>query len=297
LRIGFEGAGVVVAIGSGVKSLKVGDEVYGCYFTHPAFNGPDPAWASDYALGEESLLLIKPRNITFEEAASFPGLAITAYQSFKRGIELGKFGDSLAGKTVYVPGALSGTGSYGVQIAKNVFGAEKIISTVSTPKMPLVKDYIPGVVDQLIDYKTQKLEDHIPKGSVDFVYNTQWETMRPAIPFINPKTGVLISVSSIPPSRITKVLVNSPWWMNWMLDLFQLWYSFLLRSTKIQYEMISGNPNIREDWERVGELIALGKIKPVMTVVSLDDIEAVRAGCEMVNSGKGGIGKLVIKII
>jgi hypothetical protein len=59
---------------------------------------------------------------------------------------------------------------------------------------------------------------------------------------------------------------------------------------------VSGNFDVREDAERVGELIATGKVKSVRRVVDLEDIQAVRKGCEQIYTGKGGLGKLVIKI-
>lgn len=287
----------MAAVGSAVTKIKPGDAVYGVHDIRPAVLYEGPGWCSEYVVAAESTLLPKPAAISFEDAAALPGLTVTAYQSFKSALKLMEGPDSLAGKTVYIPGALSGTGSIGVQMAKNVYGAEKVISTVSTPKVPLVESYLPGLVDQVIDYKTEKLLDKVPAGSVDVVYNTQWHTMRPAIPLLEPTGGVLVSITSVPPSREIKRLLDTPWWINWVIDLFQLWYRFLLRGTNIKFEMISGNTAIVEDLEQVGEFIATGKIKAVMRVVDLSDIEAVRRECEMVNSGKGGIGKLVVKIV
>jgi hypothetical protein len=37
-------------------------------------------------------------------------------------------------------------------------------------------------------------------------------------------------------------------------------------------------------------------VKAIKTVVDLEDIEAVRKACEQVYTGKGGLGRLVIKI-
>ncbi|KAH0437758.1 hypothetical protein CcaCcLH18_03654 [Colletotrichum camelliae] len=298
VKLGCEGAGIIVAIGSEVKSFKIGDAVYGHGVVRPAFSNPDPGFCSEYAITQERLLLPKPPQISFEEAAALPGYTVTAYQTIKRGLELAGW-ESLEGKTVYVPAALSGGGFSGIQVARNVFGAAKIISTVSTPKLKLVEEYLPGMVDQLIDYKTTNLTDVVPKGSVDFMFNTQWDSMSPAIPLLNTKTGVIMSIASIPPSPLVREIMGPgmlPLWLAWMLDLVQWWYAFKFRGTNIQHEFVSGNPEIREDLERAGEMIATGKVKAVFRTVDLSDIESIREECVKVDTGKGGLGRLLIKV-
>lgn len=287
-------------MGSQVKAFRVGDAVYGLHFERPAIPVIAVGYASEYAVTKEHLLLPKPPNITFEEAASLTGSSVTAYQSVRKALELmGDSEASLEGKTAFVPGALSATGSIGVQILKNVYGVKRLISTVSTPKIPLVENYLPGVVDEVIDYRTQDVVKEVGKGTVDFVYNTQWQ-FTSTFPLLKPKTGVAVSIASIPSANTLREVMgpsNIPFWMGWMIGLVQLWYAFKLRGTNIRTTFVSGNAENREDLEIIGEMIATGKIKAVMRVVSLDDIEAVRKGCQEVRSGKGGIGKLVIKIV
>lgn len=272
--------------------------MYGLCFTRPAFSIPDPGFCSEYAVGPERLFLPKLPHMSFEEAASLLGYTVTAYQTIRRGLAMAGE-ESLEGKTVFIPGALSGGGFSAIQVAKNVFGASKIISTVSTPKMSLVEQYLPGMVDQLIDYTTTDVGSVVPKGSVDFMFNTQWNTLGPGIPLLNPETGTIMSIASIPPPALTKELLGAamvPFWVVWVLNLAQLWYSFLLRGTNIKHEFVSGNPEIREDLEKAGELIATGKVKGVFRVVDLADLKSVKEECEKVNSGKGGIGRCIIRV-
>ncbi|KND90933.1 Quinone oxidoreductase-like protein, chloroplastic [Tolypocladium ophioglossoides CBS 100239] len=300
LKIGAEGAGVVAAVGSEVTSLKVGDEVYGLYMDKPAFRSSEPpGFVSEYALVEERFLLRKPPTISFEEAAAVAGSVTTALQTIRRGLQLGGL-ESLEGKTVFVPAGLGATGSVAIQVAKNVFGAGKIVSTVSTAKVPLVEQSLPGMVDQVIDYKTQNIHDLVPRGSIDFMYNTQWSTMDQGIPLLNPTTGVLMSIASVPSKAVVREIVGAdrfPWWLGVVLDLCQLWYRWKLRGTSIKYEFLSGGVQIREDLEMAGEMVALGKVRPVVRSEDLGDIEAVRAGCEETRTGKGGTGKFVIKLV
>ncbi|UKZ75343.1 hypothetical protein TrVFT333_003024 [Trichoderma virens FT-333] len=291
-QLGQEGAGVVVAVGPEVKDLKVGDEVFGAYIDKPMFRLPPPGFISEYAVAEERFLLRKPAHLSPEEAAAMTAIVVTSYQTWRRGLQL-MGADSLEGKTVYIPAGLSSTGAMAAQVARNVFGASRIITTVSTPKLALVEQYLPGIYDQVIDYKTQRPRDQVPRGSVDIMYNTQWDSMDEGIPMLNPKTGVLISITSAPSKATARKIIGADrfsWWIGVILDLAQLVYRWKLWGTSIKYEMVSGSIEIREDLEKAGEIVALGKVKPVLRAVELGDIEAVKRGCEEVVTGKGGLG-------
>jgi len=100
-------AGKVEAVGKDVKSLKPGDEVFG-----------DAHWGlAEYTCAREDLLVPKPTNVSFEEAASVPVAAITAIQGLR---DKGKI---QPGQKVLIDGASGGVGSFAVQIAKS-FGVE-----------------------------------------------------------------------------------------------------------------------------------------------------------------------------
>lgn len=294
----------MVAVGSGVKSLKVGDEVMGGRFTRPVFPHVYDGWIAEYAVAPESLLARKPRNVSFEDAACLTGSIVTAYQCFRQGVvdlmklPAGSGSSPLEGKTVFVPGALSATGSIGVQMAKNVYGASKVIATVSTPKLPVVERHLgPGIVDQLVDYKTQDVAKEVGKGTVDLVYNTQWG-LGSTFPLLKPKTGVVVTIASIPPpDGMRDAIGKIPLVLAAILTIAQWWYDWKTRGTNIQRLFVSGNPARREDFEECVELVARGKIKAVKTVVSFNDLAAMRSEFSKVYSGKGGLGALVVKIV
>ncbi|OTA68629.1 GroES-like protein [Hypoxylon sp. EC38] len=300
-KIGLEAAGIVVAVGSGVTKFKPGDAVYAFAHSHtrPMDLLADGGFVSEYAISKEFVTLHKPANCTFGDMCSTANV-VTALQTIEMGLQLLRQNgvtDGLQGKTVFVPGALSATGSVGIQILKNVYGVGKLISTVSTAKVPLVEQYLPGLVDQIVDYtKCKNLTDAIPAGSVDFVYNTQWGVTN-TFPLVKPDTGVVASIASIPsPDLLRVMLLPLPFFVYWFSGLVQWWYWFKARGTNIKHELHSGNLAVREDLERAGELFATGKVRPVNRVVDLEDIEAVRREAQKVATGKGGIGKLVIKI-
>ncbi|KAK7431220.1 hypothetical protein QQZ08_002260 [Neonectria magnoliae] len=297
IKIGIEGAGIVAAVGSGVKNLKIGDEVYGFTMDKPMPRMMQAGFVSEYVTVEERFLVHKPAHVSFEEAASFPGLVITALQTIRRGLQL-RGQESLEGQTVFIPGALSGSGSLAVQLARNVFGASKIISTVSTPKMPLVEQYLPGMIDQLVDYQKEDVSAVVGKGTVDFAVNTQWATFNECLAVLKPASGTLVSISTVPTKETLRALLGDRMrtWLGWLAGMAQLWYRWKLRGTAIKYELVSGSPNIREDMEAAGEIVARGKIKAVMTVVELEDVDELRRACGLVAKGKSWVGRLVVRV-
>lgn len=294
----------MVAVGSRVTALRPGDAVYGLYFKHGSFLPPTPGFASDYTVVPADVLLVKPSHLSFEEAAALSGSALVLYQCMKRYFALtGQGADSttLEGKTVFVSGALSAFGSVAVQVAKNVYGARRVVSTVSTAKMGLVEEYLPGIVDEVVDYQTQDVVGVIGRGTVDLVLNMQFGVVD-RFPLARPDTGAVVSIASVPSAHTLRAMMSESrvrfrWLFILVATLAQLWYRWNLRGTNIKYDFVSGNPGNREDLEGAGEWVAAAKIKALMTVVSLDDIEAVRRECGKVAAGKAGLGKLVIKIV
>ncbi|KAL1892909.1 hypothetical protein Sste5346_006802 [Sporothrix stenoceras] len=299
-KIGSGSAGTVVAVGSGATAFKTGDEVYGTHFAPPLYPMErDVGACAEYAVAAEGQLLRKPAHVSFEDASSILGSAVTARQSIRRALELmGRPDGTLEGKTVFMPGGLSATGSIGAQMIKNVFGAKKLVTTVSTPKIPLVEQHLPGVFDEVIDYKTQDVVEQIGRGKADFVYNTQWD-LTGVLPIANPDHGVVVSIASLPPARVLRRVIGPqfvPFWVGWLLALVQLYYDWKAGS-KIKRDFVSGDLLNKEDLKFVGDLVASGKIKALVSVVDFSDLEAVRRGCMQVSTGKGGLGKLVLKIV
>ncbi|KAK8061424.1 GroES-like protein [Apiospora phragmitis] len=111
---------------------------------------------------------------------------------------------------------------------------------------------------------------------------------------------VIVAIAALFPAELFRAVLGDdnvlPFWFLWIAALAQLYYRWRLRGTSIQRGVISGNAGAREDVEPVGEILATGKIQPVMTVVEMEDIEAVREAADKVLKIKGGVGGLVIKI-
>ena len=106
---GTDVAGVVVAVGSGVKRLQVGDKVYGDLGIHGGSY-------AEYVRGNVSLFTLKPKNLTMEEAAAVPLACDTSYQALfeKASPPIG------SGSKILICGGSTATGLYAIQLAKAV---------------------------------------------------------------------------------------------------------------------------------------------------------------------------------
>jgi NADPH:quinone reductase-like Zn-dependent oxidoreductase len=131
-RLGVDFAGTVEAVGKNVTKFKPGDEVFG---------GRDGAFAQYVCVREPRAVVLKPANITFEQAASVPIAAITALQGVR---DKGKV---QPGQKVLINGASGGVGTFAVQIAKS-YGAE-VTGVCSTRNLDMVRSL---GADHVIDY-------------------------------------------------------------------------------------------------------------------------------------------------
>ncbi len=134
-RLGVDYAGTVEAVGknpAAAGQFKPGDEVFG------AKNG---ALAEYVCVLADRAVVLKPPNITFEQAASVPVAAITALQGLR---DKGKI---QSGQKVLINGASGGVGTFAVQIAKS-FGTE-VTGVCSTRNVDLVRSI---GADHVIDY-------------------------------------------------------------------------------------------------------------------------------------------------
>jgi NADPH:quinone reductase-like Zn-dependent oxidoreductase len=128
---GTDVAGQVEAVGKDVNQFKPGDEVF----------GSAPGSFAEFACAREDRLVLKPSNLTFEEAAAVPVAATTALQGLRDKVKI------QAEQKVLINGASGGVGTFLVQIAKS-FGAE-VTAVCSTGKLEMVRSI---GADHVIDY-------------------------------------------------------------------------------------------------------------------------------------------------
>jgi NADPH:quinone reductase-like Zn-dependent oxidoreductase len=136
--LGSDIAGCVEAVGKNVNKFRPGDAVFGDIF------GLGRGSFAEYVSVPESALVLKPSNVTFEEAAAVPLAAVTALQGLRNK------GHIQPGQRVLINGASGGVGSFAVQIAK-AFGAE-VTAVCSTRNLEMARSL---GADHVIDYTTE----------------------------------------------------------------------------------------------------------------------------------------------
>ena len=120
--LGWDAAGVVVAVGSAVTSFKAGDEVwYAGAIDKPGSN-------SEFQLVDQRIVSFKPKSLSFTEAAALPLTAITAWELLFDRFELNEH--NTKGKSLLVIGAAGGVGSVLLQLARQKTQL-KLIGTAS----------------------------------------------------------------------------------------------------------------------------------------------------------------------
>ena len=109
--LGMQVAGQVEAVGAGVTKFKVGDEIFASTYD-TGFGGH----AEYKCFPDDTLISLKPTNVSYEEAATYPVPALGAYSTLKKA-------NILAGQKILVYGASGAVGTNAVQLAK-YWGAE-----------------------------------------------------------------------------------------------------------------------------------------------------------------------------
>jgi NADPH:quinone reductase-like Zn-dependent oxidoreductase len=133
--LGSDIAGRVEAVGRNVTQFQPDDEVFG------DISACGRGGFAEYVCAPENALVLKPANLSFEEAAAVPMAAVTALQGLR------DKGQIQPGQKVLINGASGGVGTFAVQIAK-LYGTE-VTGVCSTRNVDMVRSI---GADQVIDY-------------------------------------------------------------------------------------------------------------------------------------------------
>lgn len=144
---GFDAAGQVEAVGDRVARFRPGDEVFG------VANGT----CAEYASTPEDKLALKPRNLTFEQAAAIPTSALAALHGLRRG-------RVQPGRKVLINGASGGVGTFAVQMARSL-GAETT-GVCSARNVEMVRSI---GADRVIDYTREDFT--LDVGRYDLIFD------------------------------------------------------------------------------------------------------------------------------
>lgn len=124
--LGWDAAGVVVGMGTGVSLFKRGDEVY------YAGSRTRPGANSERHLVDERIVGRKPRTLGFAEAAALPLTTLTAWEALFDRMAISRSG-AHAGRTILIIGGAGGVGSIAIQLAKRL-ARLRVIATASRPE-------------------------------------------------------------------------------------------------------------------------------------------------------------------
>src|SRR6266478_2461471 len=228
-RLGVDYAGVVEAVGKNVTQFKAGDEVFG---------GRNGALADYVCVLADRAVVLKPANMTFEQAASVPVAAITALQGLR---DKGKIQSK---QKVLINGASGGVGTFAVQIAKS-FGAE-VTGVCSTRNVDLVRSI---GADHVIDYTREDFTQGAQHYDL-ILDNVGTHSLLQYKRVLNPK-GILVMIGSTTTGN----------WFGFLATPIEALMLSPFMSQK--FGMILAELN-KDDLATLGTLMQAGKVIPVI---------------------------------
>ena len=246
LILGHDVAGVVTKVGKNVRNFKVGDEIYSRPQDHRI-----GTFAEFIAINERDVAL-KPKNLTMEEAASIPLVALTAWQVLVEKAQV------KAGQKVFIQAGSGGVGTIAIQLAKHL-GAT-VATTASTKSFDVLKDL---GADYVIDYKNADFEKSL--SNYDAVLNSQdQKTLEKSLRVLK-SGGKLISISGPPTPQFAQE-ANAPWFVKIILALISSGVRKKAKQLNIDYSFLFMKAS-GEQLSKITTLIEAGIIKPVVDKV------------------------------
>ncbi len=273
LIMGNDLAGVVVRVGSGVRTFKPGDEVYA--------RPPDArigGFAELIAI-KESALALKPKNTSMEQAAALPLVALTAWQVLVETARVKK------GQKVFIQAGSGGVGSIAIQLAKHL-GAF-VATTTSTANVDWVKALGADVV---IDYTQQNFENVL--RDYDVVLNSLGPAeLEKSLRILKPG-GQLISISGPPTAEFAREQKLS-WGLGWIMRLLSSGIRRKARRQGVDYGFVFMRASGAQ-LQKITALVESGAITPVIDRTF--PLEATAEALSYVERGRAK-GKVVIKVL
>lgn len=272
LILGSDFAGIITDVGTDVTKFKTGDKIYGRVQKNRI------GTFAEYIAVDQGDIALKPRNLTFEEAAAIPLVGLTSYQALHDIMKI-KSGDK-----VLIQAGSGGIGTIAIQIAK-MLGA--YVATTTSPKnFDLVRSL---GADQIINYREENFQDVLK--NYDYVFDTQGgEILENAFKIVKPG-GKVVSISGLPNARFAKEY-GLPLWKKLAIKLASRKLTALEKAAKVEYVFLFMKPSGLQ-LATLTDLIENGKLKPVIDrVIPFSEIhEAFRYS----SSGRAK-GKIILKM-
>lgn len=272
LILGHDVAGKVVKVGARVRHFKPGDAVYARH--DDARIG---TFSERIAVRERSLAH-QPANLTMEEAASLPLVALTAWQAL---VEIGKL---KKGQKVFIQAGSGGVGTIAIQLARQI-GAF-VATTTSAANV----DWVTSLgADLVLDYKTQNIESALQ--DYDLVLHSQGSDGLAKSLRILRHGGHLVSISG-PPTPAFAVKQGLAWPFKHLLRLLSYGVRRKAKRLGITYTFLFMHADGTQ-LQSVTSLVESGAIKPVVDRVF--PFAQTAEALAYVATGRAK-GKVVIKV-
>ena len=239
---GVDLAGTVVEVGPGVTGFKPGDEVFGSAV----------ATFAEYVRAREDRLVLKPSDLPFEQAATLNVAGHTALQALRTHAQV------KPGQRVLIHGAGGGVGTYAVQLAK-ALGART--TAVTGPRNV---DMVASLgADEVIDYSKEDFTRRPER--FDAVIDISATRSLSALRSVLVPNGILIQVGA----------AKHGGWIGVFARIIGLMVRARVFGQRVKFFVAQ---NDREDLTFLLELIAAGKLRPVVdrTYPLSEGREAVR---------------------
>lgn len=272
LILGNDVAGVVVGVGSKVRKFKPGDEVY----ARP--NQRRIGTFAERIAMDEADVALKPRNLSMEEAAAIPLVALTAWQVLVERAQVKK------GQKVLIHAGSGGVGTFAIQLAKHL-GAT-VATTTSAGNVDLVRSLGADVV---IDYRKEDFAKVL--DGYDVVLNSLGkDTLEKSLEVLKPG-GKLISISGPPDLAFARESG-----LNWLLQQVMRLLSFGIRRKARQHGVSYSFVLMQANGEQLSGITALIESGAVRQVVDrVFPFPATNEAMDYLTMGRAK-GKVVIKV-
>ncbi|MFJ4141267.1 NADP-dependent oxidoreductase [Pseudomonas sp. NPDC089734] len=272
LILGNDVAGTVKRVGAKVSRFRAGDAVY-ARVDQARMGG-----FAEFVAVSESSVALKPGNVSMEQAASLPLVALTAWQA------LADVAKVQPGQKVLIHAGSGGVGSIAIQIAKYL-GAF-VATTTSTANVEWVKALGADVV---IDYRTQPFESQL--SDYDVVLSGQGgEVLKKSLMVLKPG-GLLISISGPPTPEFAEQLGLS-WPFKQVVRLISRGIRKKAEQKGVSYKFLFMKEN-GEQLAELAKLVETGVIKPVIDRIF--PFESTRDAMAYVAEGRAK-GKVVVTV-
>ncbi|RAS81866.1 NADP-dependent oxidoreductase [Priestia endophytica] len=271
LILGNDFSGKIVEVGTSVTKFKVGDEVYG----RPRAN--KMGTFTEYLSVNQEDIALKPKNLSFEEAASIPLVGLTSYQALHDILRIEK------GHKILIHAGSGGVGTFAIQLAKHM-GA--FVATTASDGSDLVKSL---GADEVINYKTEKFEHSIHD------YNAVLDTIGGATlerSFVTlKKGGKIVSISGIPNGRFAKEKGFSSF-KKTLFSIASYKLTKLEKKHNVQYTFLFMKHS-GEQLKILTEMLESEVIKPTLDKVFI--FEDAQKALEYAEAGRAK-GKIILKL-